>query len=163
HHRISGQPVNLHLGTVANKAGRVAGINLGGGDATFPGVLGTAITKVGDLEISSTGLTEWQAAEAGLKAVAARIKSSTAAHYWPGSSPMTVKAVAERDTARLLGAQIVGGPGAGKRIDIFATAMWSELPAHELAWTDLSYAPPFSGVWDPVHIAARKAGERALS
>ena len=161
-HRISGEPVNLHLGTVANKAGRVAGINLGGGDATFPGVLGTAITKVGDLEISSTGLTEWQAVEIGIDAVAASINSTTSAHYWPGSSPMTVKAIAERSTARLLGAQIVGGPGAGKRIDIFATAMWSELPADELAWTDLSYSPPFSGVWDPVHIAARKAGEKAL-
>jgi len=162
HHRISGQPINLHLGTVANKAGRIAGINLGGGDAAFPGVLGTAITKVGDLEISSTGLTELQVAEAGLEAVSARIDSTTAAHYWPGSSPMTVKAIAEKESARLLGAQIVGGPGAGKRIDIFATAMWSNLPANELAWTDLSYSPPFSGVWDPVHIAARKAAEKAL-
>ena len=161
HHRISGRPVNLHLGTVANKAGRIAGINLGGGDASFPGVLGTAITKVGNLEISSTGLTEFQAAEAGIQAVAATIKSTTAAHYWPGSSPMTVKAIAEKGSARLLGAQIVGGPGAGKRIDVFATAMWSDLPANELAWTDLSYSPPFSGVWDPVHIAARKVGEKA--
>jgi NADPH-dependent 2,4-dienoyl-CoA reductase/sulfur reductase-like enzyme len=161
HHRISGRPVNLHLGTVANKAGRIAGINLGGGDASFPGVLGTAITKVGNLEISSTGLTEFQAAAAGIQAVAATIKSTTAAHYWPGSSPMTVKAIAEKTTGRLLGAQIVGGPGAGKRIDVFATAMWSGLPANELAWTDLSYSPPFSGVWDPVHIAARKAGEKA--
>jgi len=161
-HRISGRPVNLHLGTVANKTGRVAGINLGGGDASFPGVLGTAITKVGDLEISSTGLTEWEAAEAGIDAIAATIKSTTAAHYWPDSSPITVKAVAERVTGRLLGAQIVGGRGAGKRIDVFATAMWSDLPALELAWTDLSYSPPFSGVWDPVHIAARKAGEKAL-
>ena len=163
HHRISGQPANLHLGTVANKTGRIAGINLGGGDASFPGVLGTAITKVGDLEISSTGLTEFHAAEASIHAVAATINSATAAHYWPGSSPMTVKAIAEKTTARLLGAQIVGGPGAGKRIDVFATAMWSDLSAHELAWTDLSYAPPFSGVWDPVHIAARKAGEKATS
>lgn len=163
HHRISGQPVNLHLGTVANKAGRVAGINLGGGEAAFPGVLGTAITKIGDLEISSTGLTEWEAAEVGIDAVAVSIKSTTSAHYWPGSRPMTVKAIAERNTGRLLGAQIVGGPGAGKRIDVLATAMWCELPANELAWTDLAYSPPFSGVWDPVHIAARKAGEKAMS
>jgi NADPH-dependent 2,4-dienoyl-CoA reductase/sulfur reductase-like enzyme len=163
YHRISGQPVNLHLGTVANKTGRIAGINLGGGDASFPGVLGTAITKVGDLEIASTGLTEWHAAEAGIEAVPATIKSTTAAHYWPGSSRMHIKAIAERATGRLIGAQIVGGPGAGKRIDVVATAMWAGLPAHELAWTDLSYSPPFSGVWDPVHIAARKAGEKAKS
>ncbi|MGZ5383516.1 MAG: FAD-dependent oxidoreductase, partial [Acidimicrobiia bacterium] len=100
HHRISGKPVNLHLGTVANKAGRVAGINLGGGEAAFPGVLGTAITKIGDLEISSTGLTEWEAAEVGIDAVAVSIKSTTSAHYWPGSRPMTVKAIAERNTGR---------------------------------------------------------------
>lgn len=162
-HRVTGRPVNLHLGTVANKAGRVAGINLGGGDATFPGVLGTAITKVFDFEISRTGLTEFEAEDAGIEAVEATIKSTTAAHYWPESSSMTVKAIAQRGTARLLGAQIVGGQGAGKRIDVFATAMWGGLPAHELAWTDLSYAPPFSGVWDPVHIAARKAGEKALA
>jgi NADPH-dependent 2,4-dienoyl-CoA reductase/sulfur reductase-like enzyme len=162
HHRISEQPVNLHLGTVANKTGRIAGINLGGGDAAFPGVLGTAITKVGDLEISSTGLTEWHAAEAGIETVSATISSTTAAHYWPGSSPMHIKAIAEKPTGRLIGAQIVGGPGAGKRIDVIATAMWAGLPAHQLAWTDLSYSPPFSGVWDPVHIAARKAGQKAL-
>ena len=163
HHRISGQPVNLHLGTVANKAGRIAGINLGGGDATFPGVLGTAITKVGDLEIASTGLTEWHAAEAGIEVVSATIKSTTAAHYWPGSSRMHIKAIAEESTGRLIGAQIVGGPGAGKRIDVIATAMWAGLRADELAWADLSYSPPFSGVWDPVHIAARKAGQKARS
>ncbi len=161
HHRISGQPVNLHLGTVANKAGRIAGINLGGGDASFPGVLGTAITKVGDLEISSTGLTEWHAAEAGIEAVSATIKSTTAAHYWPGSSRMHIKVIAEKPTGRVIGAQIVGGPGAGKRIDVVATAMWAGIPAHELAWTDLSYSPPFAGVWEPVHIAARKVAELA--
>ena len=161
HHRISGQPVNLHLGTVANKTGRIAGINLGGGDAAFPGVLGTAITKVGDLEISSTGLTEWHAAEAGIEAVAALIKSTTAAHYWPETSTVHVKAIAEKPSGRLLGAQIAGGRGAGKRIDTFATALWAGMNANELAWTDLSYSPPFSPVWDAVHIAARKAGQKA--
>ena len=161
-HRVSGQAVNLHLGTVANKTGRIAGINLGGGDAAFPGVLGTAITKVGDLEISSTGLTEWHAADAGIETVSATIKSTTAAHYWPGSSRMHIKAIAEQSTGRLVGAQIVGGPGAGKRIDVMATAMWAGLPAAELAWADLSYSPPFSGVWDPVHIAARKAAQKAV-
>ncbi len=161
-HLVTGRPVNLHLGTVANKAGRVAGINLGGGDAAFPGVLGTAITKVCDLEIARTGLTEFEAEDEGLEAATATIDSSTAAHYWPGSHDMTVKAIAERGTGRILGAQIVGGAGAGKRIDVIATAMWGGLPAQELAWTDLAYSPPFSAVWDPVHIASRKAGEEAL-
>ena len=162
-HRLTGQPINLHLGTVANKAGRVAGINLGGGDATFPGVLGTAITKVHDFEIARTGLTEFEAEAAGLAFAAAEVGSSTAAHYWPGSSPMRIKMVAERGTTRLLGAQIFGGPGAGKRIDTVAAALWAGMEASDLAMADLSYSPPFSGVWDPVNIAARKAAAAASS
>jgi len=155
-HRVTGLPVNYHLGTVANKAGRVAGINIGGGDAIFPGVLGTAITKVHEFEIARTGLTEFEAEAGGFKYAAAEVGSSTAAHYWPGSSPMRIKMVAEQGTTRLLGAQIIGGPGAGKRIDTVAAALWSEMTASDLAMADLSYSPPFSGVWDPVNIAARK-------
>ena len=156
-HRLTGQPVNFHLGTVANKAGRVAGINIGGGDARFPGVLGTAITKVCDLEISSTGLRPSDAAAAGYDAVAGDAQGSTTAGYWPTASAMTIRVVAERAGGRILGAQIVGGPGAGKRIDVFATAIWNGMTAEELAWADLAYAPPFSGVWDLIHIAARRA------
>ena len=156
-HRLTGEPVNFHLGTVANKAGRVAGINIGGGEARFPGVLGTAITKVCELEISSTGLRPSGAAEAGLDAVVGDAQGSTTAGYWPTASPMTIRVVAERAGGRILGAQIVGGPGAGKRIDVFATAIWNGMTAEDLAWTDLAYAPPFSGVWDLIHIAARRA------
>ena len=162
-HRITGRPINLHLGTVANKAGRVAGINLGGGDATFPGVLGTAITKVHDFEIARTGLAEFEAEAAGFEYVAAEVGSSTAAHYWPGSSPMRIKMVAERGTGKVLGAQIFGGTGAGKRIDTVAAALWSEMTASDLAMADLAYSPPFSGVWDPVNIAARKVAAAAIS
>ena len=75
---------------------------------------------------------------------------------------MRIKMVAERGTGRLLGAQIFGGPGAGKRIDTVATALWSEMTADDLAMADLAYSPPFSGVWDPVNIAARKVGEKAV-
>lgn len=156
-HRLTGEPVNFHLGTVANKAGRVAGINIGGGDARFPGVLGTAITKVCDLEISSTGLRPSDATAAGFDSVVGDAQGSTAAGYWPSASPMTIRVVAERSDGRILGAQIVGGPGAGKRIDVFATAIWNEMTAEDLAWADLAYAPPFSGVWDLIHIAARRA------
>lgn len=163
HHRITGLPVNLHLGTVANKTGRVAGTNIGGGDAVFPGVLGTAITKVCDLEIASTGLRGSDAAIAGLDAVSATAEGTTTAGYWPSASPVRIRVVAERGAGRILGAQIVGGPGAGKRIDVFATALWNGQSAADLAWTDLAYAPPFSGVWDLIHIAARKAGEAAIT
>lgn len=160
-HRVTGAPVNLHLGTVANKQGRVAGTNLGGGDAAFPGVLGTAITKVADIEIARTGLTLAEAADAGIDAVAAGLRSATAAGYWPASTPMRIRTVVERLSGRLLGAQIVGGPGAGKRIDTFATALWVGMTADELEYVDLSYSPPFSGVWEPANVAARKARQAA--
>ncbi|HVR33534.1 MAG TPA: FAD-dependent oxidoreductase [Acidimicrobiia bacterium] len=156
-HRLTGRPTNVHLGTVANKTGRVAGINLGGDAATFPGTLGAAITRVCELEVASVGLSESDAVAAGFDAVAGTARGTTIAGYMPQTRPMTIRAVAERGTQRLLGAQIVGGPGAGKRIDVFATAIWNDMRADDLEWTDLSYAPPFSGTWDLVAIAAREA------
>ena len=123
-HRVSGRPVVVALGTHANKQGRIAGINIAGGDAAFGGVLGTAITRFKALEIARTGLTEREAAAAGLRLRSAvTTEALNRAHYYPGAQPMQIKLVAERGTGRLLGAQIVGGEGAGKRIDVFATAL----------------------------------------
>lgn len=153
-HRVTGRPVNIALGTHANKQGRTAGTNLGGGDATFGGVLGTAITRVGDVEVARTGLNEREAAAAGIEFVTATNTASSRASYFPGSAQVTVKLVAERRTGRLLGGQIVGGEGAGKRIDVVATALWNEMTVEELGGIDLAYAPPFSPVWDPVLLAA---------
>ncbi len=161
-HVVTGAPTNPLLGTVANKQGRVAGINIGGGEARFPGVLQTAITRFGDTEIARTGLGEREATDAGIPFAAGSVRSSTIAGYLPGAQPMTVKAVCERGTGRILGAQVVGGPGSAKRIDTFVTAIWGGLGGHDLAMADLAYAPPFSGVWDPVMIAARRAADRAL-
>ncbi len=156
HHRISGQPVAIALGTIANKQGRIAGLNLGGVAARFPGVLGTAVTKVCEVEIARTGLSEDGARSAGFDPVTAVVEGSTRAHYYPGARPITVKVIAERDSGRLLGAQIVGKEGAAKRIDVFATALWNEMTVEEMINLDLAYAPPFSPVWDPVLIAARQ-------
>jgi len=156
-HRLSGQRMVVALGTHANKQGRVAGINIGGGYATFPGVIGTAVTKVCDLEVGRTGLSEREATQAGFDFVTASCDSTTRAGYFPGARPIRVKMIAERRTGRLLGAQIVGREGAAKRIDVLATAIWNEMPVVEILSLDLSYAPPFSPVWDPVLIAARKA------
>ena len=158
-HRLSGQRVVVALGTHANKQGRVAGINLGGGYATFPGVIGTAITKVCDLEVARTGLSEAEAEDAGYCFVTAAVDSTTKAGYFPGAAPIRLKLVAEKGTGRLLGAQIVGREDAAKRIDVLATAIWNEMDVDEVLALDLSYAPPFSPVWDPVLIAARKASE----
>lgn len=158
--RVSQSWVHVPLGTHANKQGRVLGTNLGGGYATFPGVVRTAVSKVCDLEIARTGLRARDADAAGFRHVSATVESTTRAGYFPGAAPLTVKVVAEVGTGRLLGVQIVGhGPGAAKRIDACALALWNGMTAGELALADLSYAPPFSPVWDPVQIAARKADD----
>lgn len=156
-HRITGERVVVALGTHANKQGRVAGSNIGGTPATFGGVLGTAITKVGSTEAGRSGLNEREADALGLDAFAVTTHSAVRAHYYPGADPITVKLVVERGTGRLLGGQIVGGSGAGKRIDVVATALWNQMDVRDMAGMDLAYAPPFSPVWDPVLVAAGKA------
>jgi len=156
HHLITGEPTFIALGTVANKHGVVAGTNISGGDAEFPGVLGTAITKFNDMEIARTGLSEKEAKSLGRKYKTATIEARTRSGYYPGSASITVKLVAEEASGRLLGGQIVGMQGAGKRIDTIATALTAGMTARNIMDLDLSYAPPFSPVWDPVQIAARK-------
>jgi NADPH-dependent 2,4-dienoyl-CoA reductase/sulfur reductase-like enzyme len=155
--RVSSQPVHVPLGTHANKQGRVAGINIGGGYATFPGVIGTAVTRVCSLEVARTGLGEGEADRAGLRYVSTLTESTTRAGYFPGARPITIKMIAEKRSGRLLGAQIVGEEGAAKRIDVLATAIWTGMTVEEVSGLDLSYAPPFAPVWDPVLIAARKS------
>ncbi|MFI7070448.1 FAD-dependent oxidoreductase [Micromonospora sediminicola] len=156
-HRVSGMPVHVPLGTHANKQGRVVGINIGGGYATFPGVIGTAVTKVCDLEVGRTGLREQDAAKAGFEFVTVLAESTNRAGYYPGAEKMTVKLIAERPSGRLLGAQIVGRSEAAKRIDALAVALWNGMTVDEMTALDLGYAPPYAPVWDPVLIAARKA------
>lgn len=156
-HRVSGLPVHIPLGTHANKQGRVAGINIGGGYATFPGVIGTAVTKVCDLEVGRTGLRERDAVAAGFEFVSVVAESTNRAGYYPGARKMTVKLIAERPSGRLLGAQIVGWSEAAKRIDTLAVALWNGMTVDDMTALDLGYAPPYAPVWDPVLIAARKA------
>lgn len=161
---VSGMRRHIPLGTHANKHGQIIGANIGGGYATFPGVVGTAVSKVCDLEVARTGLREKDARAAGLRYVTATIESTSRAGYYPDAAPMTVKMLAERLTGRLLGVQIVGREGAGKRVDIAAVALTAGMTVAQMTTLDLGYAPPFSPVWDPVLVAARKAvravGER---
>ncbi|MFH8220520.1 FAD-dependent oxidoreductase [Streptomyces sp. NPDC018057] len=154
---VSGQQRHVPLGTHANKQGQVIGTNAGGGYATFPGVVGTAVSKVCDLEIARTGLRERDARRVGLRFETVTVESTSRAGYYPGASPMTVKMLAERRTGRLLGVQIVGREGAAKRVDIAAVALTAGLTVEQMTALDLGYAPPFSPVWDPVLVAARKA------
>ncbi|MEV6564397.1 FAD-dependent oxidoreductase [Streptomyces kronopolitis] len=154
---VSGRTRHIALGTHANKHGQVIGTNAGGGYATFPGVVGTAVSKVCDLEIARTGLLERHAEAAGLRFVTATVEATSRAGYYPGARPMHVKMLAERRTGRLLGVQIVGREGAGKRVDVAAVALTAGMTVEQMTALDLGYAPPFSPVWDPVLVAARKA------
>ena len=155
-HLVSQRDVYVPLGTVANKQSRVAGINVAGGYATFPGVLGTAVTRLCDTEVARTGLNEREATDAGFGYAVATIESTTQAGYLPTAKHMTVKMLAEKVTGRVLGAQIVGGTGAAKRIDVVATALATGLSVQDVVDLDLGYAPPYGPLWDPVQVAARK-------
>ena len=158
-HLVAGQPVHIALGTVATKQARVAGINIGGGYATFPGVVGTAATKICETEVARTGLSEREARTYGFEAVAATMDGTIKAGYFPEAGWIKVKLVAERRSGRLLGGQIVGLEGAAKRIDVIATAVTAGMTIEAMTALDLSYAPPFGPVWDPVLVAARKLAE----
>ncbi|MEU2112779.1 FAD-dependent oxidoreductase [Streptomyces sp. NPDC019507] len=154
---VSGRERHIPLGTHANKHGQIIGAGVGGGYATFPGVVGTAVSKVCDLEIARTGLLEKEALAVGLRFVTVTVESTSRAGYYPDAAPMTVKMLAERRTGRLLGVQIVGREGAGKRVDVAAVALTAGMTVERMTALDLGYAPPFSPVWDPVLVAARKA------
>ncbi|MDZ7757457.1 CoA-disulfide reductase [Rhodohalobacter sp.] len=156
YHLIKKEKTWIALGTVANKHGLVAGINLSGGDLEFPGVCGTAITKFKDLEISRTGLSEKELEESGIKYKTAMIESRTRSGYYPGSDKINVKLIAEENNGKILGGQIVGFAGSAKRIDTIVTAITAGMTAQNIVDLDLSYAPPFSPVWDPVQTAARR-------
>ncbi len=158
--RVTGHPMAIALGTHANRQGRVAGTNIGGRPARFDGVLGTAVTKIGDCEIGRTGLSTRDAEEAGFSIETTVLESSVKAGYYPDAGQIAVKLLTEKQTQRMLGAQIVGTAGSAKRIDVLATAIWSQLTAAEFASVDISYAPPFSPAFDAVTLAARKAAGR---
>lgn len=157
YHIVTGKPAYIPLGTTANKQGRVAGTNAAGGEARFAGVVGTAVVKVFDLEVARTGLSETQAREEGFNAASVTITASSRAHYMPGHQPIHVKLVFEKESRRLLGAQMVGREGVAKRIDVIAAALHAGWTTEELAALDLSYAPPFAPVWDPILVAANVA------
>ncbi len=163
-HRITGDWSFQPLGTHANKLGRVVGDNIGGGTLSFPGALGSAITRFAAgasyVEVARTGIALAEARDRGWDAVELTTEGTTASGYHPEAAPIAISLVAARDSGRLLGGQIVGGRGAGKRIDTVAMALWAEQTAHDLAWADLSYAPPFATAWEIVSIAARRLAER---
>jgi len=156
HHLVLGRPAWIPLGPAANKTGRVAGTVAAGGAASFRGIVGTAVVKVFGLEVARTGLTLAEAEAAGLAARAVDVVSRSRAKYYPGAQPLHVRLVHAPD-GRLLGGQLAGREGAAKRIDVLATALHAGMTVADIAGLDLSYAPPFAPVYDPVLAAAIKA------
>ncbi len=158
HHRVTGRPVAIALGTHANKQGRVVGINTTGGDAVFPGVIGTAVSKICKYEVGAHGAVGGRSDRRRLQGLPDRRRLLEPGGVLPRTgADLKVKLVTEMVTGRLLGAQIVGREGAAKRIDVLATCIWNDMTAEEIISLDLGYAPPFSPVWDPVLVAARVA------
>ena len=154
-HRVSRRWMNIPLGDIANKQGRVAGWNIGGGNMIFPGIVGAQCFKVFDLEVAATGLGEREAAEAGFHPVSTLIWGNSIAGSMPGNKKLGLKLIADRATGKLLGAQAVGEMGAVSRINTLSAALWAGLTLDDAGWMDLAYAPPFGGSWDPIHIAAQ--------
>ncbi|MFG6114662.1 CoA-disulfide reductase [Halobacillus sp. MO56] len=147
----------IPLGTHANKQGGIAGLNMAERPKAFKGVVGSSIIKFCDLTLGRTGISETEAEQMNLPHKSITIKATDSAGYYPNSEKMTLKLTYHEENFKVLGAQIIGGDGVDKRIDVLATALFHEMTTEELLDLDLSYAPPYNGVWDPVQQAARKA------
>ncbi|MFF3102717.1 CoA-disulfide reductase [Viridibacillus arvi] len=157
-HRIKQKDDYIPLGTTANKQGRIAGMNMAGDANTFKGIVGTSVVKFFHITLGRTGLSEKEAVELGFDYEVHKQKAKDIAGYYPGNQEMQLKLIYEKKTQKLFGAQIIGGNGVDKRIDVFATALYHEMTLNDLLDLDLAYAPPFNGVWDPIQqIAKRKS------
>lgn len=152
---ITGEPVWLPLGTTANKMGRVAGANAAGGRERLAGIVSTSIVRVLGLGVGMTGLSAEQARAAGFDPACERITARDRAAYFRGR-PMTVELVADKRTRRLLGALVMGDNDVAGRVNVVATALAARMKLDEFAQLDLTYAPPYSPVWDPLLIAAQQ-------
>ena len=152
-HFVTEQDTLIALAGPANKQGRIAADNICGGDSHYLGSQGSSVIKVFDMTAASTGINETNAKKAGISVDTVILSPMSHAGYYPGGKVMTMKVVFEKETYRLLGAQIVGYDGVDKRIDVLATAIHAGMNATELKNLDLAYAPPYSSAKDPVNMA----------
>lgn len=161
-HLVLGRPAFVPLGPAGNKTGRVAGTVAAGGQARFRGVVGTAVAKVFDLGVARTGLSLAEAqTEFGPSATATDIVGRSRAKYYPGAEPVTVRLVHEAG-GRLLGAQMVSVGEVAKRIDVVAASLQAGFDLDDLLALDLSYAPPYAPVYEPLLLAAQAAASRSI-
>ena len=162
-HRVTRRKVHVPLGLTANRMGRVAGVNMAGGEAHFPGIVATGIFKFFGLGAARTGVTQAEADHLGLKAVSVDVSSTDHAGYYFDASPIHVRLTAEKGTGRLLGAQLVGCRESIKRVDVVAALLHNRGKVQDLAEMDLAYAPPFSSVWDVLLVAANRLSRQVGS
>ena len=151
---ITRRPMMSQLGTTAVRQAKVAGINAAGGYSTFNGALGSWITRLFSTEIGGTGLTEFMAKRSGLEPVSATLVSKTRADYFPGALPVRVKLVADKETEKLIGGQIIGGEEVTQRINVLTFAILNEMTIQEFAKAETCYAPPVNETWEPMVLAA---------
>ncbi len=154
------RPTMSQLGTTAVKQAKVAGINAAGGYSTFKGALGSWITRLFDTEIGGTGLTDFFAARAGIETVTGTIVSKTKADYFPGALPIRIKIIAEKESTKIIGAQIIGEEEVTQRINALSFAIQNEMTLQELAKAETCYAPPVNETWEPMVLAAEMALRR---
>ncbi len=152
-HLASRANVWIPLAGPANKQGRVAGANAAGGAMRFYGAYGTSIVRLGGVVAAKTGLSEKECVRHGLDYTATYSFHGHHAGYYPGAESMAVKLLSEKANGRILGAQIVGGAGVDKRIDVVATAIYGAMTVEDLENLDLAYSPPFGAAKDPIILA----------
>jgi len=156
YHLIKEKDDYIPLGTHANKQGRVGGVNISGGSKTFKGMTGTSVMKFFDLTVGKTGLSELEAKDLAIDYTVIGFETASHAHYYPGSDPMYIRMIKHKQTDRLLGVQAIGRSGVDKRIDVAATALYHQMTTDDMENLDISYAPPFNSVWDPLQQGARR-------
>ena len=152
-HYVTGNDALISLAGPANKQGRIIADNICGGDSRYLGSQGSSVIKVFDMTAATTGINETNAKKSGLEVDTVILSPMSHAGYYPGGKVMTMKVIFEKESYRLLGAQIIGYEGVDKRIDVLATAIHAGLNATQLKDLDLAYAPPYSSAKDPVNMA----------
>ena len=154
---VGGQAVMIPLAGPANKQGRIAADNALGRTSIFRGTQGTSIVKLFDLAVASTGLNESNLKRSEIAYLVSYTDGLSHASYYPGAEVMLIKLLFSPGNGRLLGAQIVGGKGVDKRIDVLATAIRGGMSVFDLEELELAYAPPYSSAKDPVNLAGYHA------